>query len=676
MKLLTLTLNNFRQFYGRQQIKFSTDNHKNITLIHAENGVGKTALLNAIKWCLFEETTDNFRDKKNLLNHEAKESNEYFYSVDIDFEEDGEFYSCTRGIDARNQPYFKILKENQGTFQPIADTSLFINSIIPKNMASYFFFQGEGVSSFARTTSGPNQTVKNAIHDVLGFKIAKQTLDDLAEIKNEYLREMKNRDKTGELGALADELLKIETNITQLIKELEECKNAITFYEKRINELDEMLINSNAEVVKQNHGRRDKLEKQGKSIETNIKSLEKRRRELLGEYLSPIFASKLASQALDFINEEEFKGTIPAPYNENLVRDILEQATCICGAPIHEGSPAFANVEKLLAKAANPLQGDRVIRARETLKAIRVKNEMAIKLINENIGTLSEKKNEMDKNKAELAEISLRLTNSNIEEIRSLENERNDAKAKLKVESTRSGMLQEKLGNNKNFKQSSENKIKQMQSISTGLEIYQKSKSILEKVEKLISDTLEKAEATALTRLPNMINEILAKYVRQDYRAKLSKTTFNLQLIDRADRPVAESDGQQLLLSLTFISSLIKMAAERKNASGEILMPGAIAPFVIDAPFGVLDNAYKGNMAKYIPESVEQVVFLLSSSHWEGAVEENIRHRVGAEYNLVAEVSSPQGDKDLNPITVCGKVLDTARYECPIDRTVIEEINL
>ncbi|MFP3398730.1 AAA family ATPase, partial [Brevibacterium sp. SIMBA_078] len=60
MKLINLKFKNFRQFYGEQEISFSTDPNKNVTLIHAENGVGKTAFLNAIKWCLYKDTTNNF----------------------------------------------------------------------------------------------------------------------------------------------------------------------------------------------------------------------------------------------------------------------------------------------------------------------------------------------------------------------------------------------------------------------------------------------------------------------------------------------------------------------------------------------------------------------------------------------------------------------------------------
>jgi len=40
----------FRQFRGRQEIVFSNLQSRNVTLIHAENGFGKTALLNALLW--------------------------------------------------------------------------------------------------------------------------------------------------------------------------------------------------------------------------------------------------------------------------------------------------------------------------------------------------------------------------------------------------------------------------------------------------------------------------------------------------------------------------------------------------------------------------------------------------------------------------------------------------
>ena len=53
MKLSRIKMKNFRQFYGHQEITFSDDDEQNVTVVHAENGVGKTTLLNAVLWAMY-----------------------------------------------------------------------------------------------------------------------------------------------------------------------------------------------------------------------------------------------------------------------------------------------------------------------------------------------------------------------------------------------------------------------------------------------------------------------------------------------------------------------------------------------------------------------------------------------------------------------------------------------
>ena len=73
MKLEKLTLENFRQFYGHQEIIFSGYNDRNVTVIHAENGFGKTTLLNAFLWVLHGSKflTGDFEQKDRLINEKA-----------------------------------------------------------------------------------------------------------------------------------------------------------------------------------------------------------------------------------------------------------------------------------------------------------------------------------------------------------------------------------------------------------------------------------------------------------------------------------------------------------------------------------------------------------------------------------------------------------------------------
>ena len=53
MILEKMILENFRVFEGTQEIVFSNDPIKNVTIIHAENGFGKTTFLTSLVWCIY-----------------------------------------------------------------------------------------------------------------------------------------------------------------------------------------------------------------------------------------------------------------------------------------------------------------------------------------------------------------------------------------------------------------------------------------------------------------------------------------------------------------------------------------------------------------------------------------------------------------------------------------------
>ena len=74
MKIEFMRIENWRSFYGKNEIFFSTDAEKNVTLVRAENGVGKTSLLAALNWCLFGilPNEDDFQNPKSLVNSYAR----------------------------------------------------------------------------------------------------------------------------------------------------------------------------------------------------------------------------------------------------------------------------------------------------------------------------------------------------------------------------------------------------------------------------------------------------------------------------------------------------------------------------------------------------------------------------------------------------------------------------
>ena len=71
MKIKSLQLHNFRQFYRTTpRLEFSSGK-KNTTVVHASNGAGKTALLNALIWILYEKHSAGFLLPNQIVNKRA-----------------------------------------------------------------------------------------------------------------------------------------------------------------------------------------------------------------------------------------------------------------------------------------------------------------------------------------------------------------------------------------------------------------------------------------------------------------------------------------------------------------------------------------------------------------------------------------------------------------------------
>ena len=120
MRLLRLEVKNFRGFYGNQVLEFSRDEAKSVTVIHGENGAGKTNLLNALYWGLTGNFTPRLSNTNLLINKAAyQEDREAEGFVEILFDHEGAEYRVRRTIlrqDSRLD-VFKLSKGNWSLFR-------------------------------------------------------------------------------------------------------------------------------------------------------------------------------------------------------------------------------------------------------------------------------------------------------------------------------------------------------------------------------------------------------------------------------------------------------------------------------------------------------------------------------------------------------------------------------
>ena len=63
MRIEKIVLNNFRIYKGKNVIKFSHDESKNVSLIAGKNGFGKTTFLTSLIWAFYGGLMSQVEDK-------------------------------------------------------------------------------------------------------------------------------------------------------------------------------------------------------------------------------------------------------------------------------------------------------------------------------------------------------------------------------------------------------------------------------------------------------------------------------------------------------------------------------------------------------------------------------------------------------------------------------------
>lgn len=699
MKLKQIVLSNFRQFYNKdgneQVIKFSTDPEKNITLIHAENGVGKTTLLNAILWCFYEQTTGNFNNPSDLVSHTAAAEGVNTCFVEVRFEEDftnqnskevreyvvRRTYSQSSKTSAlkvhqidETGNYGDILgSEFSGSNIPVPNEKSFINSILPQQMAKYFFFQGEGAAHLSKGTEGAK--FKKAIRDILGFTFVEKVVSDLEDIKKTQRTKLTKLIRDNRDASEANErLMFLEKRQDELSKKKEQLLLEKEASDELIEQLEDKIRNSNHLQAKNLQINLTRAEKELDDAKRQLLIQRQNKQALIAKYGWAIFGSKLAEQGLGFINEADYKGTLPSGYQDTFINDLLSDEECICGSTLKPGSDKFNKVASMLETANNALIKDRINEARSIsgrVKSLSIDFLKDIEKIESAINVWDSKQAKME---GEVRELNEQIKGIEADDISGIQIQKlqqksiSDLKVSditnaerdiLTIESeikSKKAFLRQKLNNNEAL---------------TKLEKY------VEMIDDLIlraKEKLHKFEESGRAKIRKDVELFMQQFSRKPYSFHLTES-YDFYLNNEMEQRVAMSSGETLLLNLAFVSSLIKHARDRANASGKFILKGAVAPFVIDAPFGELDETYKRATSRQLPQNTEQLILFLSSSHWRGTVDEEIKNRIGEEYLLINNQTEEGNGKPLDEIVVRGKVFQQSVYNAPSNLTEIMKVS-
>jgi DNA sulfur modification protein DndD len=673
MKLEQIKLYNFRQFYQENILDFSIDSEKNVTLVHGENGVGKTTLLNAIMWCFFEKLTDDFESPNELVCNQAIKEGVYKCRVEIRLLHEEKEYLVLRSYDGR-KTIFKIHEIIDYNHKEIPNPKSLMNSILPKDMAGYFFFHGEGATTLSSKKSGSK--FRKSIRDILGFTFAEKAIEDLESLKSKQTK------KISQLQGISKKTERAINEKNKLEERIRNKKDGLVILEEKLleakreaNLYDDKIRNSNHLVAIEKKRTLTQLEFDFKRLNSDLKRNLQNKQSLIQKYGWAIFGYKLANKGLDFIDEESLKGRIPSPYDETLVNDLIERKSCICGRALLENTEPYKNVKGLLETANTAIITQKLSKARSFAEKTKGQAKQFIDDIDSIEKQLTEIHKAIGVNTQRQAELEEELENlKDGDRVKTWQGLSKQAKQARDKFNQNIGSTNREISTLDQEIRALNNDIFRGDGAPLAVGRIESYQNMIDEMISRCKQKLEDYESSSKRHIASSVNEILKQFSRKDYEVRLS-SDYEFHLVRDDGKRVAKSKGENLLLNLSFISALINHANERSSASGEFLVSGTVAPFVIDAPFGELDETYKAATASFLPKNTDQLILFLSSSHWKGTVDHAIREKVGKEYILVSERMGKQGAKPDDEITINDTSYLQSIYSQNKDCTTIKEVS-
>ncbi len=159
MLMKKLVLNNFRQYMGQQIIEFSEDPTKNVTLILGQNTSGKSTMVQAFRWVLYDDCSFSGKrgDKNAILNNDVAKTmrpgDERTADVTLSLVHKGIEYDISRTYIYHSKipgsAFCHFIKFNlyyydaNGERHLSMDRDSKLKEILPESLAEYFFFDGE-----------------------------------------------------------------------------------------------------------------------------------------------------------------------------------------------------------------------------------------------------------------------------------------------------------------------------------------------------------------------------------------------------------------------------------------------------------------------------------------------------------------------------------------------------
>ena len=658
MLLKSISYHDFRPFRGDQTIDLTPpDDGKDssVTVIIGDNTFGKSTIVLSFIWCLYGES--RFHRPKDILNKKVEKAlliDETASAwVQVVFE-DGEkeytmkrtqeFKKTEKELKASDSEASLIYVGKDGQAHKVGplqhDINLAIKSILPQDLSSFFFFEGEKDNEISKKDLG------KAVRTLLGLEAFDNMRSHLYGSQNQsapysnsvmgfYLEKQKTESDDKAQSEWQKKLL-AEEELKKANERIDEINTEISKYESLIDHINDQLREAGPAKLLQK--RRDEIARDLAAVEKEIDKKSKAFLMLLGKEGLPLFVTPLLNRAEEKLDKMNVSDKGIKGIEAKAIRELLHRGECLCGTDLKEGSLAYKNVERYIDFVPPKAIGTLVRDLKETISCCREDNKEFVKSYEDayrDIQLLKKRQRDLEaEDRSKLAEISqidevdLGTAEEDLirykRQIADLREERDNL---IGIKTSKETEI-ETATNNFNMHKGKSDRAKQ----------YQLYYTYAEEIYKWVNKNYSEKDEELRVRLATNVSELFDN-MYSGKRIVSIDDRYNIKLTTEDGQELALTGGLRVIQYFAYVGGLVKLAHDiiyerHSNDEGITASLGEEYPLVLDAAFSHADAKHTHNIAKELSAATDQLILALMEKDWLYA-KEGLINKVGRMYELV-----------------------------------------